>query len=989
MPLGAIRLGYADIRAHARRAITKGPSLIEGDRHAPGPDDGPFRLDARFDAQAARTPGAIALIDAEGSVTYAELAETSAHIAGALRATGVSARAAVGVHVARSCGYVASVLGVLKAGAAVVPLPPDYPAARVREIVAFANLAAVIDDDERPLAAFFHGPIVTLADAAATPAAAASTSASASPDDPAFILRTSGSTGAPKLIVRSHASFRHRLEWTWRTHPYADDDACCQKSPMTTTHAVYELFEPLLRGVAVRILPDAAVRALESFWDALRRHRITRLLIVPSMLQASLDMPGFVAPELRVLVLMGEYVSTPLAARAAAAFPSAAIHSIFGSTEASSALDCDVRAALRTGGELPLGEPLAPDIRAQVLDAALQPAAEGVPGLLYLAGPMLFSGYLNDPALTASVVVERDGERLYCTHDRAVRDRDGALHYLGRIDDVVKVRGFRVDLREVEHALAGCAGVRQCAVIAQDAGGSATLTAYASPEDLDAAAIQHALRATLPDYMVPSRVIALAAMPRTSGGKLDRRHLHELASAAPATMRPPAGTPTQQALAQAWREVLGHADFGRASNFFEVGGSSLKTFAVIARVRAALQLARAQLPDDAIYRHPTFASLAAYLDAAPTHDGAGAIADANPLVTLRQARDAHAAPLFVIASAGGTLGVYAKLMRALQTEREVIGVRDPYLWGMRDATAGFLNWVSLYVRAIRARQSRGPYRLLAYSSAGAFGFEIARALRRAGEAVEWLALIDPVAMDRMSRWRFGYWALAARFMRPELARAALAIGRARALLPHRHAGSSRAPDGDDFRFTPAQFHDFEARARTDRTHVQQLAALMELDTGLPFALTDAELGRVPPTEYLDALLAKVHTLTPEVVPATIATLVVQYALQVRTQHRYRLRWLDAPVVLFEPDGPHCGVLAAQVRPWVRRLAAHRVPMTAPTARVRELARYFPDAMYPHYFCMRDDAFTQTVAQQLGALAGAEGATTVANPAGFHERRAAP
>lgn len=957
--------------------------MSEHHSHTPDAPGSPFRLDALFARQATRTPDAVALIDDRGSVTFAKLAVATARMASALQAAGVEPGALVGVHLARSREYVGAVLGVLATGAAVVPLPPDYPEARVRELLAFVNPAAVVDADARPLVAMFKGPIVTATDAEVVPPMAPAPARPADPADPAFVLCSSGSTGRPKLIVRSHASFRHRLEWTWRTHPYAPDDACCQKSPMTTTHAVYELFEPLLRGRTVRILSDATVRSLESFWEVIHRERITRLLLVPSMLQASLDMPNFAAPAVRVLVLMGEYVSRQLATRIEPAFPAAAIHSIYGSTEASSALVCDLRATSPGKGDPPLGEPLAPEIRVHVLDAALHEVPHGTPGMLHLAGPMLFTGYLHDQALTAEVVVERDGERLYCTRDRVCRESDGTLRYLGRSDDVVKVRGFRVDLREVEDALCACTGINQGAIVAQSTGSDAVLAAYVSPQSADITGIRRALRARLPDYMVPTRLTALATLPRTAGGKIDRQRLRALAAAGSAP-RAFDGSRTEQALARAWHAALGHADFERTSNFFAVGGSSLKTFAVIARLRTTLSLDRSRLPDDAVYRWPTFADLAEHLDAALAGSAPAAAPVPDPLVTLRAGRGTRAAPLFVIASAGGTVGVYAKLMHALRAEREVIGVRDPYLWGERDAAAGFANWISTYLGAIRRRQPRGPYDLMAYSSAGAFGYEIARRLRAAGEAVAHLILIDPLAMDKTSPWRFGYWALAARFMHPELARLTRIVGMARALIPRGATCGSRAPSRNDFRFTAEQLDGFEASARRDRSHVKQLSALMELDTGLPFALTDAELDEASPADCLDVLLAKARQLTPDVSTDTLARLAIQYPLQVKTQHHYRLRRLDAPVVLFEPEGPHCGMLATQLRPWAPRLDARRVPMSAPTARALELARCFPDALYPHYFCMRNDGFTQAVARQLDTLDAPDGSS-----AAFSSARSGP
>lgn len=927
-----------------------------------------FCLDTLFEQQAARTPGAVALVDGNGAMTFAELGAASDCLAAALRPSGIRDGAFVGVHMERSRHYVASVLGVLKAGGAVMPLPLSYPTDRLRTILQSAALDAVIDDHGTPFDPPLHDRTLHVSEAIAA-SVTNPIAPSSDPERPAFVLCSSGSTGKPKMIVRSHRSFSHRLQWTWSTHPYAAGEVCCQKAHMTTTHAIYELFEPLLRGTPVHIFSDQQARALESFWETIRRQGISRLLIVPSVLQASLDMPSFAPPDIKVLVLMGEYVHPRLAARTVAAFPEAAgIYSIYGSTEASSTLVCDLREGVRRGGELPLGKPISADVHAYVLGDDPEPVAAGSTGMLHIAGPALFTSYFRDPALTDAAIRIRGGERLYSTNDRVRLMTDGALQYLGRTDHTVKVRGFRVDLQEVEWAIAAHPGVGQCAVIAMHSGdGSAALTAFVSPATVQPADVYHVLRERLPDYMLPSRVIGLDTLPLTSSGKIDRRKLAEHSGSTP--VKPSSGRPRsaiEQRLAAVWGDALGHDAFDVDSNFFEVGGTSLKTFSVIVQLREAFGLARHQLPDNAVYRFSTIKALAACIDGVRGGSAPIATADDSVLVTLRRGRDAEAPPLFVISSAGGTLGAYEKVSRALKTTREVIGVRDPYLWGERDPTLGFQSWIALYLDAIRERQPKGPYHLMAYSSAGAFGYEIARRLREDGENVGLLALIDPLATDRASKWRFGYWALEARFMRRELARIVLLWGRLRRIVPRglRKNGSASA---NDFAFTQAQFGALETEAKTSWRHILQLSALLELNTGLPFALMPAELDALAPERYLDALLVRVRSVATGVDTETLERLVVQYALQVHSQHRYRLQRYDSTLVLFDPDGPHHGLLASQFRPYVDRLIVHRLTPAPPAGRVRELAEYFAQPLRAHYLSMRDDTYVQALAMELDKL----------------------
>ena len=928
-----------------------------------------FSLDRLFREQVALTPDAVALIDDEGSVTFAELEAASDRLAGLIRASNVPNGAFVGVHMERSARYVASVLGVLKANAAVVPLPPSFPAERLREILSFAALDAIIVDhgvrSDPPL----HDRVLLYSDAAAAPAFR--DVSESNPDRPAFVLCSSGSTGKPKMIVRSHRSFFHRLRWTWSVHPYEAGEVCCQKAQMMTTHAVYELFEPLLRGIPVCIISDREAKTFESFWETIQRRGISRLLIVPSVLQASLDMPEFSAPDIKVLVLMGEYVHPALARRTIAAFPqSTRIYSIYGSTEASSTLVCDLRESIERNGELPLGEPISPDVRAYLLDDKLDAVDAGSKGMLYIAGTALFTEYFRDPALTDAVFVTlRNGERIYRTNDQVLRTPDGALQYLGRTDHVVKIRGYRVDLQEVENAIAQYPDLGHFAVIAtDDSDGNAMLVAFVSPASVPTAAVYRLLREHLPDYMVPSRVIAMDALPLTASGKVDRRKLAESSQtsvqATPSSSRR-LESQTERTLADVWKDVLGHDVFDVDSNFFEVGGTSLKTFAVISRAERAFGLERHRLADNSIYRLPTIEGLAAYIDSVREGRADVMVPDESALVTLKSSRDASAAPLFLISSAGGTLGAYEKLVRALATPREIIGVRDAFLWGKRDPTLGFQSWVSLYLDAIRKRQPKGPYYIVAYSSAGAFGYEIARQLRCIGEEVGLLALIDPLAIDSSDKRRYGHWAFNARFMRPQIA-SIIRIGGS--LRPTRgRRKSTESSRANDFAFTRQQFLELEAELRANRKHILQLSALLELNTGLPIAFTPQELAELEPGRYFDALLARMETLVPDVDKEMLGRLVVQYQLQVRSQHQYRLQWFDGALVLFDPAGPYNGLLAALFRPYVDRLLVRKAALGTPTDRVRELGRLFSNSLRSHFLSMRDDAYVQTVARELDKL----------------------
>lgn len=927
-----------------------------------------FRFDVAFEQQAARTPDAVALRAVEGALTYADLDNRANQVASALHAAGVRAGAFVGLHLERSPDAVAALLGIHKAGGAVVPLPPAWPAERVAEILRFARLDAVIDDGATPLAAAADTRVVRLGDAWRRPAAPPSSRAG-SGDQPAFVICSSGSTGTPKMIVRSHRSFHHRLRWTWEQHPFGPDDVCVQKSFVATTHAVYELFEPLLRGVAVRLVSDAALRDLTGFWSLLAAERVTRLLIVPSLLQASLDLPGFAPPPLRVLVLMGEHVGAALASRVAAVFPaSTRIFSIYGSSEASSTLVADLRAPRPPDDDPPLGTPISADVRAHALDDALEPVPPGRTGTLYVAGTPLFSEYFRNPEGTAAVLTRRGAEPWYRSGDQVRVREDGSVVFAGRADGVVKVRGFRVDVGEVERWLARGPGVGQAVVVPHpDAASAATLLAFVTPADVAPAPVFAWLRAHLPAYMVPSVLVARDELPRTPSGKLDRLRLaREYRPAAAVLDAASFATETERTVAAVWSGVLDGRAVTRDASFFEVGGTSLTVFAAAHRLRAAFGLTPQQLGAATFYAHPALADLAAAIERARRGEAVAAPADDAVLVPLRRGDGSGRPPLFVVSPAGGAVGAYDKLVRALRAPCDVVGIRDPFLSGDRDPTEGFQRWVRRYTDAIRRRQPAGPYHIVAYSSAGAYGLEIAQQLRAERAAVGLLALVDPVGMDHLDPRRFGHWSLRARFSRASVRRVIRWGGELRALVP-RVLRAGRTAAVNDWTLSRGQFEELAAWARTNHANIVRYAALLELNTGRPFAFADGALDAVAPSGYLDALLARVADVDPAIDAEMIGRAVVQYELQAKAQHRYRLQRYDGVVHLFEVAGPYAGLVAVQLRPYVRRLVARTVALDGLTPRVSELLRPLPEALHRHFASMRNDAFATRLAAELDAL----------------------
>ncbi|HEX9631414.1 MAG TPA: AMP-binding protein [Gemmatimonadales bacterium] len=931
----------------------------------------PELLHEHFARQRAHTPRQAALRDGDRSITYEELGTLADRLAGGLVERGIGPGSMVGLHVERGIEWVACVLAILKANAAVVPLPPSYPATRLREILQYAELDGIIEHGASALDPSAPGRRLSLEGLCAS-ASPAAVPGGGRPDQPAFVLCSSGSTGQPKMIVRSHQSFFHRLRWTWNAHPFQEGECCCQKSHMTTTHAIYELFEPLLRGVPVVVIPDQEVRNLERFWDVIRAHTISRLLVVPSQLQASLALPGFVPPPVRVLVLMGEYVNPVLAGQTLAAFPEQTrIYSIYGSTEASSTLVCDLREWFRPAEELPLGRPIDPAVRPVVLATTREPTPPGQVGRLYMGGPSLFSGYFRDPALTASVLVRVPSldAPVYDTGDEVRLTSAGQLEFVGRADQTIKVRGYRVDLREVERALLLHADVQQAAVVGSGSGaGAERLLAFVAPASVDRSSVYQALRDRLPEYMVPSVLVGLDALPLTASGKADRRRLlSEYAEQAAASRVHRELSGTERRVAAVWDRILEDGGHAPDVSFFEAGGTSLSVFSLVHRLREEFGVDREALDAQTVYRAPSIEALAAHIDRVRA-GGAAAPAATPILVTLRQGKDPSRSPVFFIASAGGALGSYQKLARALSTPREVIGVRDPFTWGERDPLQGFDRWVDQYLRAIRARQPAGPYYVGAYSSGGAFAYEVAQRLRQAGAEVALLVLIDPIGLDTRTRWRYGWWAHRSIYAKPHVRALTRLAGRLRRP-PTGPSPTLASPGGAHAQdLPPSEAREVMEEARLDRNHMLAFSALLELNTGIRYTIEPSAFDGVPPEGWLGVLQEHVRTVTPEVEAESIERILVQYPLQFRVQNCYRVRPYDGQVFLVEPVTWYTGLLRAQLRPYVRHLQATVLDVGEPTERQRELAGRF-GALGTHYRSMRDDRFVGALARELDARLG--------------------
>ncbi|NOK09188.1 non-ribosomal peptide synthetase, partial [Corallococcus exercitus] len=571
-------------------------------------------LHGLVEAQVARTPDAVA-VDFEGArLTYRELDGRANQLARALRARGVGPEVRVGVCAERSLELVIALLGVLKAGGAYVPIDPSAPADRLTYQVEDSAVAVLLTQQHlRPLLSVGSTSVLCL-DADWPQVASLSPEPVVSgvgAEHLAYVIYTSGSTGRPKGAMNTHAGIRNRLFWMQEAYGLEPRDVVLQKTPFSFDVSVWEFFWPLMTGARLVVAKPGGHQDAAYLVDVMAREGVTTLHFVPSMLQVFLEEPGLErCTALRRVVCSGEALPLDLKDRCLDRL-GVPLHNLYGPTEA--AVDVTAWTCERHDGRrsVPIGRPVA-NTRIHVLDASLRPVPVGIAGELYIGGVQVGRGYLGRPALTAERFIPDPygprGARLYRTGDQARVLADGSIEYLGRLDFQVKVRGFRIELGEVESALGQCDGVRESVVVVrEDAPGTKRLVAYVVGQGMTAEGLREALKARLPEYMVPAAFVVLDALPLSPNGKVDRKALPKpeaTAEAAEAYEAP--RTRTEETLASVWARVLGVKRVGVKENFFALGGDSILSIQVVAKAgQAGLKVTPKQL-----FQHPTVEQLA-------------------------------------------------------------------------------------------------------------------------------------------------------------------------------------------------------------------------------------------------------------------------------------------------------------------------------------------------------------------------------------------
>jgi amino acid adenylation domain-containing protein len=691
--------------------------------------------------QVRRTPHAVAVSDRRGRLTFAELDDQAGRLASHLRDLGIGPDGLVGICMDRSTDMLVALLGVLKAGGAFVPLQPDQPRERLLLMLGEARPGVVITTAQARAMLPETAAHLLVLDAAretwmSSPPAV---TAGCGPRNLAYVLFTSGSTGVPKGVMIEHRSIVNQLVWRIESFGLTAADRLLQKTPLGFPLSLWELFCPLLTGAALTMLDPGAHIDPRRLADAVRAERISVLHFVPSMLEEFLNEADTAGCEsVRLVLSGGEALTEALARRAFERFgPAVVVRNAYGQAEATcgaTSWTCDPL----SGGPIPIGRPVA-NTRIYLLDARLRPVPIGVPGELWIGGVQVARGYLNRRELTAERFVDSPfvlGDRIYRTGDMARYRNDGAIEFLGRRDDQIKIRGARVELGEIEAAIRTHPRVRQAiAAIRADADGHQRLVAYLVPgfgQTPTVAEMRAFLAERLPAAMLPSAVVVLEAIPLTSSGKTDRRALPDPDWAPLSTFQLPR-TEIEERLASLWSRTLRVDRVGVDDDFFELGGHSLLAVRLLASVEREFGVL---LPLTAFLGgHATVAGMATVLEESQHGDEESAL-----VVPVQSGGSAPG--LFFVHPDESTMLTLRHFRGPLGPDQRVVGLLPERIGRRFDQSRRVEDLATPMLEAIRSVQPHGPYHIAGFSFGGLLAYELAGRLREDGEPVGWLAILD-------------------------------------------------------------------------------------------------------------------------------------------------------------------------------------------------------------------------------------------------------
>ncbi|MGK7888718.1 MAG: amino acid adenylation domain-containing protein [Leptolyngbyaceae cyanobacterium] len=710
-----------------------------------------------FEEQAERTPDAVAVVLANQQMTYKELNERANQLAHRLRSLHVEPNTLVGLCLDRSFAMVIGLLAILKVGAAYVPLDPNYPEERLGFMLEDTQVSVLLTTSV--LAKQFNAigllpasiqPIsMDVADLGLETEPNTNLPVGTTATDLAYVMYTSGSTGKPKGVCVPHRGVVRLVKQT----NYLDitaKDTFLQLAPIAFDAATLEIWGALLNGARLVLFPESTPTP-RTIGQAVSDHQVTILWLTSGLFHLVVDHSLDWFQSLRYLLAGGDVLSVPHVQRTVEQLPHCTVINGYGPTENTTFTCCHpIPSPLPTDQSVPIGRPIA-NTTTYILDSQLQPVPMGIPGELYIGGDGLAQGYFNRPELTAERFVANPfarelGERLYKTGDLVRYLPDGAVEFLGRLDNQVKLRGFRIELGEIETAIAQFNTVKTAVVIVrEDQPGDKRLVAYVVPnttQSLNPDTLRQQLKQQLPEYMVPSTVVEMETLPLNANGKVDRRALPKPQAISASVSFPDKPEPEsvlELQLVNLCQRLLNCPRMTGHDNFFDQGGNSLLAAQLCAEAEAILQ---SPVPITALFQTQTMRELAAVLSSQQ------AIAPSS-LVGLRS--NGTKRPLFFINSISEARALLPWVSQAQPIYGlNIFSIRS--LFEHRSEPLTLEDIARQFLTDLRTIQPHGPYQLAGFCQDGALTLELARQLHEQGEAIAFVGLIDSLFQTYTKKW---------------------------------------------------------------------------------------------------------------------------------------------------------------------------------------------------------------------------------------------
>lgn len=716
--------------------------------------------------QSVLTPNQVSLSDDEHQLTYLETRYHVINLAKSLQSLGVQPGDIVAVALPRSVKLSLALWAIIEVGAAYLPLDTGYPDDRLNYMLEDATPAALITlsseasrFDTSIKLCLYDGPITRVNSAQLKQAIKGWNAPKLSGSSAAYLLYTSGSTGRPKGVLVSHQAIVNRILWMQNQYPLTSDDVVLQKTPCSFDVSVWEFFWSAMVGAKLHMAPPDAHRDPVQLQQLIADNHVTTLHFVPSMLAAFVSSMADAHHEschsLKRVFCSGEALPAELSKQFEHVF-GCELHNLYGPTEAA----VDVTYYPAFGDELafvknvgvPIGYPVW-NTQLRILDNFLRPVPIGVAGELYLCGAQLADGYWRRTDLCATRFVadpEGDGERMYRTGDVVRWLDNGAVEYLGRSDDQLKIRGQRIELGEIEQVLAAQTGVDQSVVVAKALGQKGSvmgadarqLVAYITSKsgELNVAGIRQAMSDQLPAHMVPVAVIQLESMPLSANGKLDRKALPEPSGFLGTTKGRAVRLGVETVVANTFSKILGVTELNASDDFFALGGHSILAVRLVSELRKALKL---NVTVGQVMVSPTIEKLAQVM----TNQDPENSRELSGFGAVLPIKEGTGLPIFCIHPASGFAWQYAGFARYLSHAFPMFGLQSPRPDGPIAAQSTMAGVVDQHFKVLRQRQPVGPYRLIGYSLGGVIAHGLAVRLQEIGEEVSFLGLLDTYPPD--------------------------------------------------------------------------------------------------------------------------------------------------------------------------------------------------------------------------------------------------